>query len=728
MSRNNSPDGGRISFAVPLILLLLLILLACLIPLNIFLSRHMAGEIGTIQKNNFLKLTQSIAESLQAEITSNERILEGYALALSAVGDSWKEDQPFSDSILEDIVTGSTFIESAYLLNSDGVVTASSDDSLIGRNLSDNDIFLTLMEGEEKVYTTDVAQISPKTGHLSIIHGAVINEGERKTGLLAAVLDLKILGHKSILSKKLGQTGEAFLLEKDGKILVHTRDDLVNRNAGEFDPLFRTLAETSLQTKIASYTRDGRTMQGYFVKIFSLDWTVCFAIESREAFRAADRFKIIMFSSSALLVLLVWLMIHLYVRNRLVRRLTAIEKIFSSASRGDLTQRGKEKGRDEITGMITYFNGLMETLAGFFSHLTGSMAELENVGSDLSANMEETAAAVLQIRNNVNNSLGRIKLQEESVGNTVSRVDDISRNIGLLDSAIENQNGNILQGSTAVEELIAQIKSVAGSMEEAENLMSTLLDSSRKGRENLKNVSLLTREIQEKSKSLEEANALISGIAARTNLLAMNAAIEAAHAGDAGRGFAVVADEIRKLAEQSTGQSSQVKKSISEINSQILNISEETARTGLSFDTIHGQIESMGHITGIIQTSIEEQVTGSTQILNVLGELKSSGSEVTDGSREMTRANGDIRTTVEELTRISEDVSMAIHEIGTGIEEINSAVNAVSELTVSNKNRISSVKKEAGYFHCEAQDSPEEVELTEGVVEAEEWEEPEEAS
>ncbi|MBN2628787.1 MAG: hypothetical protein JXA95_19140 [Spirochaetales bacterium] len=694
-----------------MILMVFVVLLISLVPLNLIITGSMAKEIGSIQKNNFLKLTQSIAESLEAELQSDEYILEGFALALSgredvtdkldgdpdAVQSSLNGD-PYVMRILKKLLEENSFYESVYLADLNGIIRASTDEKLIGKDISQNDCFISVVSVGNEVYTTPHSEKSASTGNPLIAHGAAVREGDLTAGFLGATLDLGRLGHKVILSKKTGKTGEAFLLDKNGTILVHPQKDLVYRKVQEQDPFFQMILDNPLQTMTTPFKKDGVNFQGTFVKIFSLGWTVCFSIEEKEAYFAANKLRNIMFGSSVLLFCVVWIVIFIYIRRKLVLRLDEMGRVISSASRGDLTMRGKETGRDELALMTSHFNGLIETLSGFFRHLARSLEDLDNVGSDLSANTEETMAAVLQIRSNVKGSLSRIDDQEQSVALTVRRVEEISRNIQSLDRNIDNQNGNILQGSQAVEELIGQIKRVSSSIGEAETLMTTLLSASAEGQENVQGVTRMIADIQDQSQALEQANTLISGIAARTNLLAMNAAIEAAHAGQAGRGFAVVADEIRKLAEQSTGQSGQVKLTIKEINSRIDQIVRETERTGGSFSDIHSKINTMSTITNEIHSSMEEQVAGSTQVLSTLEELKSSGRSVSEGSRSMTTANEDIRRAVDDLSRISGEVHKSITEIGSGIDEINSAVGSITDLSLSNRDHIRGVREEAGFF------------------------------
>ena len=359
---------------------------------------------------------------------------------------------------------------------------------------------------------------------------------------------------------------------------------------------------------------------------------------------------------------------------------------------------GTIKGSDELASITDSYNTLAESLGAFFRGMNTNLEDLENRGLELSANMEETAAAVHQIKANINSSMGLFQNQEASVNSTVTAVEQLTRNIESQDNSIDKQNGSIIESSSAVEEMIAQNQAIGASVEEAENYMKILLKSSEEGRGNIRHVADLVSTISEKSSDLETANSLISGIAARTNLLAMNAAIEAAHAGDAGRGFAVVADEIRKLAEQATAQSAQVKASISEINQYIKDVVEGSQSSGQSYEIIQMNIRRMGELTSTIRSSMHEQSAGGSMILNSLTDMREHAADVQSGSQEMTMGNRVILDEVSTLRNINDQLNMAMKEISHGIDEINQSVLDVSELTGKNRESIQQVKSDASLY------------------------------
>jgi len=693
---------GKRSFSTPLILLVVLILAVSFILQGAFISSRISREFKETQTANFTIITNSISEILQREILSNEKLLRTYALMIGNEFRGRTEESGFKldvhDTIM-DLYESSSYYGSVFLLDKSGMLIDNTHStSLIGHDLSGSEYFKTIAGGGKDTYTTPEAVRSEVNGRLTIVQASAIRVNGEFAGVLGVSLNMDAFAKTFILNKKIGQTGYPYILDRTGTILVHPSKDLVFTKSQNIDPFFQTVVESRERLQTISYKLNGKSKQGVFVRMPGTNWIVCLAINDSEAFKAIQSLRTLLIATGCILLILISMVLSFYVRKMLVVKLSGIEQVLFQASEGDLSKRGVVQGRDEVASMAAYFNVFLKTLTDFFSNLKLNMDELDSVGWDLSANMEETAAALHQIRTNVEHSQKHISRQESSVADTVDVVQEVIRNIQALDSFIEHQNENLLQGSAAVEEMIAQIKSVSSSTDEADRIMSSLDRSSRMGQEKLQNVTSMITSVAESSRKLESANSLIAGIAAQTNLLAMNAAIEAAHAGSSGKGFAVVADEIRKLAEQSTRQSAEVKQTILEITNSFNQIVLESRESGTSFENIINNMDAMNRITGVIKSAMQEQVAGSAQVLQSLEDMKTTEEDVLKGSKKMTEENQKILNTVQSLTQISSEVSLAMREIGHGMDEINRSVIDVSQIAERNKARINIVKTEASRY------------------------------
>jgi methyl-accepting chemotaxis protein len=193
----------------------------------------------------------------------------------------------------------------------------------------------------------------------------------------------------------------------------------------------------------------------------------------------------------------------------------------------------------------------------------------------------------------------------------------------------------------------------------------------------------------------------MENIASQTNLLSMNAAIEAAHAGEAGKGFAVVADEIRKLAENSSGQSKTISTVLKKIKTSIDKISLSTDNVLKKFGAIDGGVKTVADQEENIRNAMEEQGQGSKQILQAIGQVnditrqvKGSSEEMLEGSKEVLKEGGN-------LEKVTEEITGGMNEMATGADQINIAVNQVNDLSTKNRENIDTLVREVARFKVE---------------------------
>jgi methyl-accepting chemotaxis protein len=328
-------------------------------------------------------------------------------------------------------------------------------------------------------------------------------------------------------------------------------------------------------------------------------------------------------------------------------------------------------------------------------------AGLNGIAGTLAGNMTETAAAINEITANIQSIKGRIINQSASVTETNATMEQVVTNINKLNGHVEDQAETITKRSAFIQAMVDNINSVNQTLLKNLENVQTLKDASEVGRGGLQEVAADIQEIARESEGLMEINAVMENIASQTNLLSMNAAIEAAHAGEAGKGFAVVADEIRKLAESSGEQSKTIGTVLKKIAGSIDKITSAADNVLNKFEAIDSSVRTVAEQEEIIRRAMEEQGEGSKQLLQGTGNLNEITKKVKSGSEEMLEGSKEVIKESQNLEKATQEITGGINEMASGADQINAAVHQINEISGKNHEGIATLMREVSRFKVE---------------------------
>jgi methyl-accepting chemotaxis protein len=351
--------------------------------------------------------------------------------------------------------------------------------------------------------------------------------------------------------------------------------------------------------------------------------------------------------------------------------------------------------------MINFMDRTQEGIRTLVLAVKEQSYNLSKVGSELSSMAIETSAAISQLSGNTKTIHVKAEKQFDSAVKTNDSMGKITKSIDELNTSIEDLAENSARSSLAIQEMSANIASVTQALGENEENVRKLAVASEKGRSGLQEVSRDIQDVSRESEGLVEINAVMQMIASQTNLLSMNAAIEAAHAGEAGKGFAVVADEIRKLAESSSQQAQTVSAVLKKIKESVDHISSATQIVLNNFEDIDTGVKTVSSQTEHIKNAMEEQDLGSKEILGVVGALNKVTENVRHSSGEMMGRSHDIIGEERHLMMLTKEVNFGVTEMSIGIEQINTATGRIQEIGMTNKQNIEALVSELEKFKAE---------------------------
>ena len=567
--------------------------------------------------------------------------------------------------------------------------------------------FQSAIKGKSYVTEPFLSQI---TNNMQILFAVpVYDDANTIIGVLSAAVPGKLLSEE-ISDIVVGKTGECYIVGLTGTAIAHKNFEIVTKQQNAIEMAKKDASLNSLaaftkyaldtdKSEVGYYEYGGIEYIASYATVMLTGWTVIIRapvdefMETVKTLRISIRIMgIILFAASIIVVYI----IAYKMMNPVQAVVAALQDI--ARGEGDLTVRLPVFGNDEITNLSAYFNETIEKIALSVRAVGTNSESMEEIGNELASNMTETASAIHQISANIEGVKQQAMTQAASVTETAATIEEIVRTIKQLNASIETQAASVAQSSASVEQMVANIASITKTLENTDGTIKKLASATGDGKETVVTANTVTQKIAEESGSLLEASSVIQHIASQTNLLAMNAAIEAAHAGEAGKGFAVVADEIRKLAEDSATQGKAITATLKILSGEIETLSNSSRTAEEKFNTIFNLSEQVKSMSDRLTEAMREQENGSREVLTAIKNINMVTVEVSEGSAEMLKGGEGVAGEMQKLNNLTRIITDSMNEMAAGAVQINNAVQEVNEITQKNKQNIESLVSEVNKF------------------------------
>ena len=508
----------------------------------------------------------------------------------------------------------------------------------------------------------------------------VYDEQRRDLGVVSGNVSIGFLG-KELDSHLFIPEQRIFLLNKQGQFITHPDSNAVLSRDFFIESRLEHYRDKVLSAP--SFSNLDKDIFIYSVVIPEVDWILVSTVPVAAIFAETNRFLFQLIAMGLGLLAAAGVIAVVFTHRMLTVPIREVKEVVGALADMDFTVDIQKFRTDEIGEMQQALIKIRNSLRQGIDDLNQShFSQISETYKRLKVVIAESSDSLNVITGNLDAMKNETEAQMESVARTSGAIKEIAGSIDSLNNAVHTQAAHIGESSAAIEEMVANIGSIRTVVDKVGKTTGALGKSSAAGHTMLLKLAEEVSRMHEQSATLQNANKTIADIAGQTNILAMNAAIEAAHAGESGRGFAVVAQEIRKLAELSGKESEAISAEIKKLEQAIERIGTVSHETVTAMDTIFTGIKTLDGSFAVVNHAVDEQAAGGSQILTALKTIQDMTGQVQDGTETIRRQSGSIHDEMEKLRHTSAEVTGRAQEVRLAGGSIASFLEQAKTITV----------------------------------------------
>ena len=405
-------------------------------------------------------------------------------------------------------------------------------------------------------------------------------------------------------------------------------------------------------------------------------------------------------SISFIILILLSIIISIMLINSILIPLNNLKMILKdiASGEGDLTKKIDIKRNDEIGELSNIFNTFIDKIKKTVIHIKKASTDGKAISKNLSEISINVSNKIKEISGSIESDKNNINQLNTNLMSSVSSISQISQAIKNITNSIDLQFDSVHKSSVSTEEMSSIINNISKVINEKKNLSINLSDLAKEGFNKMNESSEAIDKISKSSNNILEMMEIIDEIAQETNLLAMNAAIEAAHAGESGKGFSIVSDEIRKLSEETSDNSRSINGALNQI---ILDIDNYSKLYKITYQSLYNIINGIQEVINALEelySSVNELVIGSDEIVKETTELTNISKNIKENVSEIDKSSESINNNVKNISELSAVILNEINNIHTMSTNISNAMNELTNTGESNKKYILEIDNNLNHF------------------------------